>query len=131
MRRYTEQINGKWVITAERDNTIAVSGDGNKLKSVSGASIDHFAELEDKIERGEIVPAAEDENARHRAEVAERALVIMAEKVVEYAEKANVTAMTSDGLFSCDKNAQLALLVNDALRKAEQKMTEEEKEGRR
>lgn len=55
MRRYTEQINGKWVITAERDNTIAASGDGNKLKSVSGASIDHFAELEDKIESGRIV----------------------------------------------------------------------------
>ena len=54
MRRYTEQINGKWVITTERDNTIAASGDGNKLKSVSGASIDHFAELEDKIESGEI-----------------------------------------------------------------------------
>ena len=33
-----------------------------------------LAELEDKIERGELVPAAGDENARHRAEVAERAL---------------------------------------------------------
>ena len=55
MRRYTEQINGKRVITAERDNTIAASGDGNKLKSVSGASIDHFAELEDKIESGQLI----------------------------------------------------------------------------
>lgn len=33
-----------------------------------------LAELEDKIESGELVPAAEDKNARHRAEVAERAL---------------------------------------------------------
>lgn len=65
----------------------------------------------------------------HRAEVAERALVIMAKKVLEYAEKAKVTAMTSDGLFSCDKDAQLALLVNDALRKAEQ-LAEKEKEGK-
>ena len=32
----------------------------------------------------------------------------------------------SDGLFSCDKNAQLALLVNDALLKAEQKMARKE-----
>lgn len=69
--------------------------------------------------------------AEHRAEVAERALVIMAERVLEYAEKANVMATTSDGLFSCDKDAQLALLANDALCKAEQKIVEEEKEGRR
>lgn len=55
-------------------------------------------------------------------------MVIMAERVLEYAEKANVTAMTSDGLFSCNKGAQLALLVNDALREAEQKMTEEKKQ---
>lgn len=68
---------------------------------------------------------------KHRAQVAERALVITAERVLEYAEKANMTAMTSDGFFSCDKDAQLALLANDALLKAEQKMTEEEKEGRR
>lgn len=73
MRRYTEQINGKWVITAERDNTIAASCDGNKLKSVSGASIDHFAKLEDKIENGELVDRNEYERVRHRAEVAERA----------------------------------------------------------
>lgn len=66
--------------------------------------------------------------ARHRVEVVERALVIMAERVLEYAEKAKVTAMTSDGLFSCDKDAQLALLVNDALRKAEQEMTREERQ---
>lgn len=59
MRRYTEQINGKWVITAERDNTITASGDGNKLKSVSGASMDRFAELEDKIESGELVDCKE------------------------------------------------------------------------
>lgn len=64
--------------------------------------------------------------ARHRVEVVERALVIMAERVLEYAQKAKVTAMTSDGLFSCDKNAQLALLVNDALLKAEQEMARRE-----
>ena len=64
---------------------------------------------------------------KHRAEVLERALIIMAEKVLEYAQKAKVTAMTSDGLFSCEKDVQLALLANDALIKAEQKMTEEEK----
>ena len=63
--------------------------------------------------------------AGHRLEVVERALIIMAERALEYAQKANVTAMTSDGLFSCDKNVQLALLVNDALRNAEQEMTEE------
>lgn len=67
----------------------------------------------------------ERDDIARRAEVAERALVIMAERVLEYAQKAKVTAMTSDGLFSCDKNAQLALLVNDALLKAEQEMTEE------
>ena len=32
----------------------------------------------------------------------------------------------SDGMFGCDKNAQLALLVNDALLKAEQKMARKE-----
>lgn len=32
-----------------------------------------LAELEDKIERGELVPVAEYESVRHRAEVAERA----------------------------------------------------------
>ena len=53
MKRYTEQINGKWVITAESDNTLVASGDGNKLKSVSGASIDRFADFENKIERGQ------------------------------------------------------------------------------
>lgn len=63
---------------------------------------------------------------KHRAEVAERALVITAERVLEYAQKAKVTAMTSDGLFSCDKNAQLALLANDALIKAEQEMARKE-----
>lgn len=63
---------------------------------------------------------------KHRAEVAERALVIIAERVLEYAQKAKVTAMTSDGLFSYDKDAQLALLVNDALLKAEQKMARKE-----
>ena len=68
------------------------------------------------------------DRAEHRVEVLERALVIMAERVLEYAEKANVMAMTSDGLFSCEKGALLALLANDALLKAEQKMTEEKKE---
>lgn len=66
---------------------------------------------------------------KHRAEVAERALIIMAENVLEYAQKAKVTAMTSDGMFSCEKDVQLALLANDALRKAEQKLAEEKKEG--
>ena len=55
---------------------------------------------------------------------AERALVIIAERVLAYAEKARVTAMTSDGLFSCDKNAQLALLTNDALIEAEARLKE-------
>ena len=63
----------------------------------------------------------------HRAEVLERALIIMAERVLEYAKKAKVTATTSDGMFGCEKDVQLALLVNDALRKAEQKITEEGK----
>ena len=62
----------------------------------------------------------------HRAEVEERALVIIAERVLEYAQKAKVTAMTSGGLFSYDKDAQLALLVNDAPLKAEQKMARKE-----
>ena len=35
--------------------------------------LDSLAELEDKIERGELIPAAEYESARHRAEVVERA----------------------------------------------------------
>lgn len=61
----------------------------------------------------------------HRVEVLEQALIIIAERVVEYAKNAKVTAMTSDGLFSCDKDAQLALLVNDALREAGQEITEE------
>ena len=86
--------------------------------------IERLAELEDKIERGELVPAAEYESARHHAEVVERALIIMAERVLEYAEKAKVMAMMSDGLFSCDKNTQIALLANDALRKAEARLKE-------
>lgn len=39
------------------------------------AIVDRLGELEDKIERGELIPAAEYESARHRAEVAERALL--------------------------------------------------------
>lgn len=68
------------------------------------------------------------DRVEHRVEVLERALVIMAEGVLEYAKKAKVMATTSDGSFSCEMGAQLALLANDALRKAEQKMTEEKKE---
>ena len=99
-------------------------------KCVALEIYNRLAELEDKIERGELVSAAEDENARHRAEVAERALVIMAERVLAYAEKAKVTAMTSDGMFGGEKDVQLALLANDALRKAEQQIVEEKKEGK-
>lgn len=66
---------------------------------------------------------------KRRAEVAERALVIMAESALAYAEKAKVTAMTSDGFFSCDKDAQLALLVNDALLKAEARLKEMKEEN--
>lgn len=85
-----------------------------------------LATLEDKIERGELVEGLA-KRLLHRVEVLERALIIMAERVLEYAEKAKLMAMTSDGMFSFAKDAQLALLTNDALIKAEQKMTEEEK----
>ena len=41
---------------------------------VTGDAIyNRFAELEDKIESGELIPVAEYESMRHRAEVAERA----------------------------------------------------------
>ncbi len=66
----------------------------------------------------------------HRAEVLERALIIMAERVLEYAQNAKVMAMTSDGMFGCEKDVQLALLANDALLKAEQQIVEEKKEGK-
>lgn len=64
---------------------------------------------------------------KHRAEVAEGALVIMAKKVLEYAEKAKVTAMTSDGMSGCEKSVQLANLVSGALLQAEQKLAEEQR----
>ena len=81
----------------------------------TGWTVNPFPIIRDYIER-----------LKHRAEVEERALVIIAERVLEYAQKAKVTAMTSGGLFSYDKDAQLALLVNDALLKAEQKMARKE-----
>ena len=112
------------VIAEMLRNTEGGSWDSDNIEA---QCYNRLAELEDKIERGEFIPAAEYESARHHAEVVERALIIMAERVLEYAEKAKVTAMTSDGLFSCDKNAQLALLVNDALLKAEQKPAEEQR----
>ena len=96
-----------------------------EFAGVTGDAIyNRLAELEDKIERGELVSAAEYESVRHHAEVAERALIIMAERVLEYVEKAKVTAMTSDGLFSCDKNTQIVLLANDALLKAKKELAE-------
>lgn len=152
-------------LTARRETPLVMSmwaGDSESLKIYN-----RLAELEDKIESGELLSlktsaemareacdilrnikddeikriCKERDDFARRAEVAERALswlcdetmaralIIMAERVLEYAQKAKVTAMTSDGLFSCDKDAQLALLVNDALRKAEQ-LAEKEKEGK-
>lgn len=55
-----------------------INGKEIPLYDVSPVDTDNLsgrlADLEDKIESGELVPAAEDKNARHRAEVAERAL---------------------------------------------------------
>lgn len=47
------------------------------------AIVDRLGELEDKIERGELIPAAEYESARHRAEVAEQALLLACANVVK------------------------------------------------
>lgn len=59
-------------VTAEMlRNTEGESWDSNNIEAQCYIRL---AELEDKIERGELVPAAEDENARRRAEVAERAV---------------------------------------------------------
>ena len=45
-----------------------------EFAEVTGDKIySRLAELEDKIERGELIPAAEYESVRHRAEVVERA----------------------------------------------------------
>lgn len=97
-------------------NRIFISKDGDEMKQLyNDEEVEDIARQRDEY--------------KHRAEVAERALIIMAERVLEYAENAKVMATTSDGLFSCEKDAQLALLVNDALLKAEQKLAEEKKEG--
>lgn len=77
MKRYTEQINGKWVITAESDNTLVASGDGNKLKSVSGASIDRLADFENKIERGELIELTSEECSAVRKQAVEECLRIL------------------------------------------------------
>lgn len=46
-----------------------------EFAEVTGDKIyNRLAELEDKIERGEFIPVAEYESARHRAEVAEQVL---------------------------------------------------------
>lgn len=46
-----------------------------EFAGVTGDAIyNRLAELEDKIERGELVPVAEYESMRHRAEVAEQVL---------------------------------------------------------
>lgn len=138
-----------WKERAEKERVIALPGgrikqlysdeeveqivkERDELKERAGSEIkscykeiaekrDEIAKLRKQLKRAQ--NAAKKQN--RRTEVAERALVIMAERVLEYAEKANVTAMTSDGLFSYEKGTQLALLANDALLKAEQKMTEE------
>lgn len=70
-------------------------------------------ELENKIERGEFIPAAEYESARHRAEVAERALLTACVNLIKD-EEGNV-------------NMELLARVvyTKYLRKAEQELTEE------
>lgn len=111
-------------------------GDVTALKERAGSEIkscykeiaekrDETAKLRKQLKRAQNAAKKQ----KRRAEVVERALVIMAKRVLEYAEKAKVMATTSDGLFSCEKDAQLALLANDALLKAEQKLAEEKKEG--
>ena len=78
--------------------------------------IERLAELEDKIEHGELVPAAEYESARHRAEVAERALLTACVNLIKDEE---------------DKfNMELLALVvyTMFLRKAEKELAEEKRE---
>ena len=63
-------------ITEHHDRPLTMSmwaGDSKSLQVYN-----RLAELEDKIESGEFIPAAEYESVRHRAEVAERALLLMA-----------------------------------------------------
>lgn len=61
---------------------------------------------------------------RHRAEVAERALLNMTKK---YNKAERKIATTKDGWFSLGE-AQIALLVDDAIKQAEKELAEEERE---
>lgn len=128
----------KNVIDFIADALIAANiGDVTELKERAGSEIkscykeiaekrDETAKLRKQLKRAQNAAKKQ----KRRAEVAERALIIMAEKVLEYAQKAKVTATTSDGMFGCEKDVQLALLANDALLKAEQQIVEEKKEGK-
>ena len=54
-----------------------------EFAGVTGDAIyNRLAELEDKIESGEFIPAAEYESARHRAEVVERALAWLCDETM-------------------------------------------------
>lgn len=60
---------------------------------------------------------------KHRADVAERALINMTKKYNKAEQK---TATTKDGWFSRGE-AQIALLVDDAIKQAEKELAEERK----
>lgn len=55
------------------------------------------------------------------AKTREEALIIMAKRAISYAEKAKIPVTTSDGWFGCEKNVQIALLVDDVMREARKK----------
>lgn len=70
--------------------------------------IERLAELEDKIEGREFIPAAEYESARHRAEVAERALKDMCEEYEDNFECDLYKECNSDKpCYLCDYKVRL------------------------
>ena len=74
--------------------------------------IERLAELEDKIEHGELVSAAEYESARHRAEVAERALLTACVTLVKDEDNVNMELLAR-------------VVYTMFLRKAEKELAEE------
>lgn len=106
-------------ITQRREPPLVMSqwsGDSHSLKIYN-----RLAELEDKIEGREFVPAAEYESARHRAEVAERALSRLCDETMR---DIRIIMYPTIGKQVRDKQE----LYDFCIEQAEKELTEEGKE---
>ena len=101
-------------MTERRETPLTMSmwtGDGESLKVYN-----RLAELEDKIESGELIPVAEYKGARHRAEVAERALLTACINLIK------------DEADNVDMELLAHVVYTKYLRKAEKELAEEKGE---